>query len=332
MEYVIGIDGGGSKTACLIQPICIDEQPLQAGSRWITVLEKGTNPLSVGFGPMRERISTLLQHAMQEAGVRPEDVRAVCAGLAGLQRDEDRLRVRMELHQLYMELGLADHAVITLTTDVHAALRGALPPGEREGILVISGTGSNCIGRTDDGRIYRCGGWGHVLGDEGSGYRIGMMGLQAVCQAADARGEPTMLTAMAVDKWHLKSIRDLLPIVYAGNPDKRVIASFARETLVCAERFDAVAVRIVEEAANDLVSHVRSLHLQSSRFSARTTVTTGGSIFEHSPLLMRRFREGIECGRLGVYRSGCGNAVEGAAVLAGESLDNNGMEESNLWP
>src|SRR5690606_35162334 len=125
--------------------------------------------------------------------------RALCAGLAGVGNATEREIVEAA----FRRARVAD--VVAVVSDGEIALHGALRGGP--GILVIAGTGSVAYGRGEDGRVERCGGWGMVVGDEGSGYQTGRAGLRAALHAVDGRGAPTEL------------LTDLLGVLGLAEPD-----------------------------------------------------------------------------------------------------------------
>jgi len=313
VSYVIGIDGGGTKTACLIR--CLD-----TANEWRFVLHEGSNPLSVGFKAMHDRLQAAIRQALETYAIPANEVAAVCAGLAGVRLEEDRARAEAELRQVGLALHIPESTAYSVTTDLAVALRGAMHPGDRGGILVIAGTGSNAIGVTAKGEWFRSGGWGHILGDEGSGYAIGLKALQAVCKAYDKRGPQTALTRLVTEALHLKDAQQLISFIYREKPDKDVIAAVAKQVMEAHKQSDGAAMRIMEEAADDLAQHVRSLFDQSGEFTESTSVMTTGSIFEYAPFIKDRFTARLQSEGLGRHRPAYGDAAQGAAALALETL------------
>src|SRR3990170_4420420 len=121
-------------------------------------------------------------------GIDAGGTKAICLGIAGVDREDDHTVIR----GIMKRIGLK--ARILIVNDALVALEAGTPG--QPGIVIISGTGSIAYGRNAAGEAARSGGWGHVLGDEGSGYWIGRAALRAVLRAADRRGPPTVLTRM----------------------------------------------------------------------------------------------------------------------------------------
>jgi glucosamine kinase len=116
---------------------------------------------------------------------------------------------------------------------------------------LIAGTGAIALGRDRRGAMARASGWGHILGDEGSGYDIGRSALQAAARAADGRGPETALLAAILEHWHLEAPSDLIGYVYAP-ADKADIADLSRLVFAAARAGDEVARRIVAHAAGEI--------------------------------------------------------------------------------
>jgi len=119
------------------------------------------------------------------------------------------------------------------------------------GVALIAGTGSIALGRDSHGTTARVGGWGHIIGDEGSGYEIGRRGLQAAVRAADGRGQTTALLELMLQHWHLDKASDIIGQIYPAG-DKAVIARLSPIVLMAARAGDKVARRIVQQAAGEL--------------------------------------------------------------------------------
>ncbi len=133
------------------------------------------------------------------------------------------------------------------------------------GVVLISGTGSIALGRDADGHRARSGGWGHILGDEGSGYIIAQQALQAVVRASDGRGPQTALRDRILQAWNLQNTDELIGEIY-GEPDKAKIASLSSWVMISARAGDQVAAQIIQHAAKELALAVHAV-CQSLRFS-----------------------------------------------------------------
>ena len=137
---------------------------------------------------------------------------------------------------------------VAITNDAEFALAG-LDSGP--GVALIAGTGSIALGRDASGRMIQVGGWGHLLGDEGSAYDIGRRAAQAAARAADGRGPTTALLQLVLERWGLTAPRSMIDHAYLTQ-EKAPIASLAPGVLALARRGDHVARAIRRQACEEL--------------------------------------------------------------------------------
>lgn len=275
--YVLGVDGGGTKTHAVI----LDGQGRVAGEG----MAGPSNPLRVGVASAATAVRESVERALAAAGLRRADVSAAQVGLAGVRRDDLRERIRESL----LSLGVGS---IEVSTDAVIALHGAT--GGEPGLVVIAGTGSICCGVNARGRRACAGGWGPVAGDEGSGSWIARRGLQAVARAADGRGAPTSLVTPCLEYFKVDAVEDLSTAIYAPSMTNERIAGFGRHVLEEAARGDEVAGRLVEEAGHELgqaaAAVVRQLRMERERFQ----VACVGGVFKAGELVLEPLRETLE--------------------------------------
>ena len=126
-----------------------------------------------------------MEDALGDRDVVPD---AICLGIAGVDRPDDAAIVRAIMKRIGYK------ARVLVVNDALVALESGAPG--QPGIVIISGTGSISYGRNAEGMAARSGGWGYVLGDEGSGYWMGRLALRAIVREADGRGHPTTLTRL----------------------------------------------------------------------------------------------------------------------------------------
>src|SRR5260370_16201841 len=174
-------------------------------------------------------------------------LRKAWLGLAGIDRQAD--------HQLLMPYVSELAEQVRLTNDAEL-WRAGMENGV--GVVVSSGTGSIGLGRDAAGQRARSGGWGHILGDEGSGYAIAQQALQAVVRASDGRGPQTALRDRILHTWNLQSTDELIGEIY-GEPDKAKIASLSSCVMITARAGDQVAAAILQQAAKELALAVHAV-------------------------------------------------------------------------
>lgn len=276
--YVLGVDGGGSKTRAVV-----------ADSRG-EVLGQGeagpSNPLRVGVSDSTAAVREAVERACLDAGIRRQDLSAAEVGLAGVKREDIRERMRAALST---ELGIGSLEVVT---DAVIALYGATEG--KPGLVVIAGTGSICCGVNARGRRACAGGWGPVAGDEGSGSWIARRALQSVARATDGRGRKTSLTDAAREYFKVERAEDLSTAVYAPNMTNNRIAGFGRHVIDAAKRRDAEAREIIDEAGRELAraasAVVKKLKMERERFQLAYV----GGVFAAGNLILEPLREELE--------------------------------------
>jgi glucosamine kinase len=259
LRIFVGIDGGGTRATALV----IDEggealARAAGGAGLIT-----TSDPSSGAAALAELAARALEEAKM-AG--PAAV--LCCAVAGAGREPERRALEVELQRI------APATRVMVRTDAEAALFDALNDGA--GILLIAGTGSIAWGRGADGRTERVGGWGQLLGDEGSGYAIGLAALRAVVRMHDTRGANTSLVARIVAATGLTALSDL--IRWTDNASKAEIAALAPVVFEAARQGDLVARNIVAGAADELGDHVAALHRSLAPWPAPPTVALAGGL------------------------------------------------------
>ena len=212
-ELVVGVDGGGTKVLAWSAPAAAEttmaselagphERPLAYG------LAGPANPNSVGEALARQNITQSIQGAFRTAGLEPGSVAAICLATAGRGRPGQAESLR----DWAMQQGFADKVIVM--NDAESILEAV--PVEGPAVAVIAGTGSICLARGADGELVRSGGWGFLLGDEGSGYALGLAALRAIVRSADgcdseaARMQQAMLAHTGWD-----SLDELVTRVYA---------------------------------------------------------------------------------------------------------------------
>jgi len=229
---LLGIDAGGTRTVCVLAD--------ETGQAISEVRGPGANLQSAGELDVEKVLHDIIATALN-GGPPPA---AICLGMAGVDRMRDAEIIRGILHRI------GQRAVTVVVNDALIALEAGVPG--RPGTVVIAGTGSIAYGRDADGRGARAGGWGYVLGDEGSGYWLGRLALRAVLRAADGRGEQTQLTERVLAHYGVARPRDLVRQIYEGGTRPSAIAALARDVGEAADEGDGIAGHLVSVAAQEL--------------------------------------------------------------------------------
>jgi N-acetylglucosamine kinase len=320
VDCVAGVDGGGSKTACLLASA--SGEPLGEGRAG------PSNYQSVGAARTLDALHEAIAAAAAAAGGAAHRLRVagLCLALAGVDRPDDLEAVRALTRDLLarppagVTWDLPPDGVV-IVNDAVAALVGGT--GRTEGVVCVAGTGSIVFGMNRAGRRSRAGGWGHLLGDEGSGYAIGLAALRAVCRAADGRGPETTLTRLVLDECRLSQASGLIGLAYGGWGVPQ-IASLAPLAGAAAATGDAVAVAILDAAAAELAGAAGAVARDLGLLGAPGEpvgdgfeVVTSGGLWTGLTGLRERFA--ADLGRLAPGANVIGprhSPVEGAVLLA----------------
>lgn len=279
-QVVLGVDGGGTNTRCLIGDL---------SNRIHGEGHAGpSNYQAVGRETAAANLAAAIRQALSSAGRSEADVAAVCAGLAGAGRPENRA-VALEM------LTFLAPARIQVVTDAQIALAGALA-GE-PGVIIIAGTGSIAFGANATGETARAGGWGWILGDEGGGYDIGRRALVASLAAVDGSAPETDLGAHICTAWGLDRLEQVIIRVHSNVPASRgEIAALAPMVMKVAGAGDPVASAILREAGRALgllaVTVLRRLGMSGGEPSGPAPLlSTAGGILTTSPSVLESLQQ-----------------------------------------
>lgn len=276
MVYVLGIDGGGTKTVCFL----MDE----AGN----ILGRGkagpSNYQTVGIDAAKIAIKTAINETISSFLTRQNSnnilIQGLGIGLAGVGREEDFNVIQNLINQITIDLKLSINWELkpgstVIKSDSVIALVGGL--GHPVGVVVIAGTGSQIFGQNKHGKTKRVGGWGYLLGDEGSGYYIAILGLKAALKSHDGRLGSTRLIPAFKQHLNLDNIESLIEVVYRRGWTVTQIANLAKIVDKVAGDGDEIANQIMNTAAEELVFATKIA--VESLFEPNETieiVTTGG--------------------------------------------------------
>ena len=274
MSEVLGIDGGGTRTRASIVE----------NDRILAFAESGSiKRLRVGAQIAEENLRALLKDVFAQAGVK--GVQAACCGVASASMPG----IPEWITAVFADFGVARSEVVG---DEVIALDAAFQGGP--GILQIAGTGSNTIGRAADGTRESAGGWSSRLGDEGSGYWIGVHAVRRALHAYD-REEPTQILERVGEIWGTPSIDELINVGDGTpGPDFAALAPVVNEL---AEAGDAVAIGVLDQAATDLVNFVllvRSKLRRKHNIAGEVPVAWTGSVIEKMTRVREAFFAGLK--------------------------------------
>jgi N-acetylglucosamine kinase-like BadF-type ATPase len=274
MNVVLGIDGGGTNTrATIVQ-----------GERVLARAQSGSiKRLRVGAEAAEANLRALLKEVFAKAGV--NGVRAASVGVASASMPG----VKEWITAVLLDFGAERTEVVG---DEVIALDAAFHGGP--GILQIAGTGSNTVGRAPDGTRESAGGWSSRLGDEGSGYWIGVNSLRRALHAHD-REQPTQILEKVGEIWGTPKLADLINLGDSTpGPDFAALAPAINEL---ADAGDPVARETLAQAAADLVAFVLLVRAKLRRkhnIAGEVPVAWTGGVIEHMTLVREAFFAGLQ--------------------------------------
>ncbi len=264
-RFFLGIDGGGTKPLAIVVDACGNER----GRGWAG----GGNHRSAGLPGALRQIEIAVQSALASTGA-ALPLAGAWVGLAGIDDTTDHAALLPHVQALANTVRLTNDAELLLGALPHAA-----------GVALVAGTGAIALGRDGSNKTARANGWGHIIGDEGSGYAIGRDALRAASRAADGRGPVTPLLEMILHEWQLERPAELIDYVYA-HPDKAVIARLAPLVFAAAQEGDAAATHIVHRAAAELAQSALAV-ARALDLPVKLPLAFGGALLAHN----EHFRE-----------------------------------------
>jgi glucosamine kinase len=260
MRFVLGFDGGGTKTECVL----MDETgEVRAFGR-----SGPSNPMRVGFGGALAAVCEAGQSAIQNAKLQAGDIRVVCAGLAGTAQPESQRKMKRLLAEEFPE------QLVYVCTDLDLTLEAS---GHGRAVVLIAGTGSAAVGRDRNGEVIRVGGHGPLLGDEGSAYDVGRHAAIAALRESD-RGMPdSPLAERILHELGIADWEDFHLHVYRSADE--VFPRIFPLVTAAAEEGNYAARALLQNAATELAGLVADLverlQLKSEKF---LMVKSGGMV------------------------------------------------------
>ncbi|SFH54762.1 BadF/BadG/BcrA/BcrD ATPase family protein [Pisciglobus halotolerans] len=270
MQYIIGIDSGGTST----EAAAYDKD----GKALATAKTGFGNPL-INKEKAIEHLEKAIEDIFKKLG--RKNCSHIIFGLAGL--DSGNFKEELEGHfQKY-------DSSITFLNDAWLAYFALLQ--NKEGILVISGTGSIAMG-IKDGRKYRAGGWGNLLGDEGSAYAIALQMIKNSLIAYDkGKSSISFLNRELLNELHAKTIFEVVQFVYQHKKDE--VAALAKVVVKAADQQDAEAIAILRSAGQDLALLVKEL-IEKMAFQNQLSIAVTGSVLEKNQIVFEQFFSNIK--------------------------------------
>ena len=271
MAFYLGIDGGGTKTRCVLG----SETDALA-----TAISGGCNVVRLGEAQARESLHAVIRQVCATAKVSADQIDAVCLGAAGAARPE----IAAILRRILTEVDPRFTSNIEVVGDAEIALEAAF--GKGPGVIAIAGTGSIVHGRDASGLTARAGGWGFAISDEGSGHWIGRHAISTLLRARD-EGRETTLTPLILDAWKLDSIDALIQSANATpQPEFPRLFPIVKRS---ADEGDSIALELLSRAGAELAALAAIVLRRIAPEPPYVPVAMTGSVFRQSEEVRRVF-------------------------------------------
>lgn len=264
--FLLGIDAGGTKTVCLLAN--------ELGEVLAEARRGGANLQASGELEVEKVLHDVMADVLDPYDAVPS---AICLGIAGVDRPGDAAIVRAIMKRIGFK------ARVLVVNDALVALEAGAPG--IPGVVVIAGTGSIAYGRNDRHEAARAGGWGYVLGDEGSGYWIGRAAIRAVLSEADRRGPETQLTGLLLEYFGVSRAQELIHEVYQATLKPSAISALAQCVNTAFQHGDPVAIGILRGSADQLEASALSVARRLDLVGTDFPFVLAGGMFRAVPWL-----------------------------------------------
>jgi N-acetylglucosamine kinase-like BadF-type ATPase len=279
LEHYIGIDMGGTKTEAIL---CDEKFRVVVRNRYPGMNVKGANPNIIASD-----VKAMAEEFVYRAGFLPYHIKFVVLAAAGAGDAETRQYLKNAF------LGYMPDYDVRIISDAEAALAGAF--GGKPGIVIITGTGSIVWGKDLSGKVVRAGGLGYLLGDEGSGFDVGKLGLKSALDAYYA-GANTKIADEICELWKIADISQALNIVYKEEKPASKIAEIAPVVLQLAEAGDELATKIISQSMSALSLQIETVAGQL-KFDSLIPLCLIGGLSNRRDLLEARILKHLPQGK-----------------------------------
>ncbi|XP_074642845.1 N-acetyl-D-glucosamine kinase-like [Tubulanus polymorphus] len=316
-DIFVGIEGGGTHSKVVLMT--------KDGTIIAEGVGLGTNQWQIGLEECVNRIVDMVMDVKRISKIPMElPVKAIGLALSGVDNEITKVKIKKLMSESFPNF----FENVFVCNDTDGALATAFKNG---GINIIAGTGSNCLLKNDDGSLYNCGGWGNMLGDEGSAYWISYTAMKTVFDHIDGLNpseyDITFVKEAMYKYFKMNEQADILEHLYT-HFDKKNIAGFC-EVLALEGKNDSLCFHIMKEAGKYLGKHIWAVHRKATLGTLKNPgglhVLINGSVWKSWELLQEGFIEGLswrepKVNEVTMYRLTCSGAL-GAAYLASKSIE-----------
>ncbi|MGH2614849.1 MAG: N-acetylglucosamine kinase [Thermomicrobiales bacterium] len=308
-SLLMAVDGGQTATKALIATV--EGNVLAAGRGGPSDHFHGPG----GVEKNRRAIHEAVRSALAAAGADADEVVAIGLGLTGAPTGGEQTPV---VHEIVREI--LPEAAVTVVADYVTNLAGA-SAGE-PGVVIIAGGGAIGYGLTADGREALAGGFGYLLGDEGSAFDIGLRAIAAACRAEDHRGESTRLRAVVLEHFGIETMRTIPRIVYRAGFPREQISLLAPAVATAARAGDQAARGVMATAGEELATTALGVIRQLFTEGESVAVYLTGGVFGAGEVLLTPLRSTLGAGwATAEARSPAFPPAVGGLILAARALN-----------
>lgn len=278
MRYFLGIDGGATK----VETIIIDEQQKLVTS----ALGEPVNYHQGGQKQTKQNLEGVIKKILTTTNLKIEDIAFAVLGLAGMDTEEDE-RTLNRLAQNLLAGSLEKK--VKVVSDVEIAFAASVTKDYGE--VLISGTGANCFGKGKKGQVARAGNWGYLLGDQASGFALGLGALERIMRALDGRGEKTVLTKLILDELQLERSNQLARWIYQKEVPVKEIAHLAPLVFKAYNQEDRVAQELIKKLISEMVLNIKTVAIKTGLIGEKFEIGLVGGIFKEKLVVRLLNRE-----------------------------------------
>jgi len=300
----VAVDTGGTKTAAWLAEATSPNSHRVLGQ----ARTSAGNPLSVGFDNATQAIQEAITLARSDAQLPGGPVSRAVLSIAGAANREMAQRFVAWGHSV----GIAQQ--IAIVSDILPILAAGTP--DAYGVALISGTGSSAYGRNADGRAKRCGGWGYLLGDEGSGYAIGRAALRHALRSIEQGTASEGLAHLVLSTLNVKTVTELTRTIYSKSDTRHAIAALSRVVSAAANNGDPQAEQILDEAAADLAKLVARTAQAVGIATANCPLAVSGGLLINSERLREQMKSELARRNVNCVVNVVAEPLEGCVRLA----------------
>jgi len=303
--FFIGIDGGGTKTKFALY----DEN----GKMLADSLHDTADHWQYGSEKLKRVLEAGVNSVLGQADVNFDDIAAIGFGMAGFGEDKNKDKESSDIcRKFFKDIPLA------IENDVHVAYVGAF--GYEPGIHVVAGTGSMAFGMDDKGNTARCGGWGHEIGDEGSGYWLGKKTMEIFTKQADSRMKKSFLYKMVKERLNIDDDFEIMAVFQDEYfTDRTKTASLQRILLDAAKAGDKYAIKAYKDSVSELAALAIAIR-DGLDFSVPIKISYTGGLFNIEEFILKPFMR-LTSDKGFIVSKPIFTPVEGAVILAAEKVN-----------